>query len=284
MQEILVPTDFSPNAFKAIAYASEIAKATGATLHILHVIEPTLNLATMQTDSSNRKIIDNRIEKLEQTLKSTTAVFPEIKLIPFLSGGKVIESISAYVAQKEIDLIVMGTKGASGLKQYFTGTITSGVVSQTTIPVLTIPAALDICPPEIVLLATNRFEKKEKLLKKIFEIPKIFSAQVHVVVFKETNSDENADYIYNGDQLQDYLDILKDNYPEIVFEGALLQGDDFEREIEEYCSKVGVDMIAMVPYPKSAFEQLFERSETKNMILHSTWPVLAVPAISSINE
>ena len=284
MQEILVPTDFSPNAFKAIAYASEIAKTTGASLHILHVIEPALNMATMQTDTSNKKIIDDRIEKLEQTLKSTAAVFPEIKLIPFLSGGKVIESILNYAAEKEIDLIVMGTKGAGGLKQFFTGTITSGVVSQTTVPVLTIPASLEICPPEIVLLATNRFEKKETLLNKIFEIPEIFSAQVHVVVFKETNGDENADYIYNEDQLQDYLNILKDGYPEIVFEGALLQGEDFEREIEEYCSKAGADMIAMVPYPKSAFEQLFERSETKNMILHTTWPVLAVPAIPSINE
>ncbi|HRO85055.1 MAG TPA: universal stress protein [Niabella sp.] len=284
MQEILVPTDFSPNAFKAIAYASEIAKTTGASLHILHVIEPALNMATMQTDTSNKKIIDDRIEKLEQTLKSTSAVFPEIKLIPFLSGGKVIESILNYAAEKEIDLIVMGTKGAGGLKQFFTGTITSGVVSQTTVPVLTIPASLEICPPEIVLLATNRFEKKETLLNKIFEIPKIFSAQVHVVVFKETNGDENADYIYNEDQLQDYLNILKDGYPEIVFEGALLQGEDFEREIEEYCSRAGADMIAMVPYPKSAFEQLFERSETKNMILHTTWPVLAVPAIPSINE
>jgi nucleotide-binding universal stress UspA family protein len=185
MQAILVPTDFSPNAFKAIAYASEIAKATGASLHILHVIEPTINMASMQTDSSNKKIIDDRIEKLEQTLKSATAVFPEIKLIPFLSGGKVIESILNYAEEKKIDLIVMGTKGAGGLKQFFTGTITSGVVGQTTIPALTIPASLEICPPEIVLLATNQFEKKEKLLNKIFEIPKIFSAQVHVVARQE---------------------------------------------------------------------------------------------------
>jgi nucleotide-binding universal stress UspA family protein len=54
MQKILVPTDFSDNALKAVAHACEIAKKSNAVIHLLHV-EPTLSMATMQADPSAKK-------------------------------------------------------------------------------------------------------------------------------------------------------------------------------------------------------------------------------------
>lgn len=60
MQKILVPTDFSKNALKGVVYASELAQKTGAAIHLLHVIEPSLNMATMQTDSSATKVVEEK--------------------------------------------------------------------------------------------------------------------------------------------------------------------------------------------------------------------------------
>lgn len=278
MKKILVPTDFSDNAFKAIAYAAEIARKSNATVHIMHVIEPSLNMATMQTDSSNKKVLKNRSDKLNLTIKSIRAVYPGLKLKSFLFGGKVIDSILEYAQSNKINLIVMGTKGASGLKKVFVGSVTAGTISKSTVPVLTVPVSYEVEEPDVILFATNLFEKNKSLLKKIVAIPKLLSASVHVVVFKDVEGDKNADLIYNDEQLHNYLHFLKETFPGIDFKGSVVEGEDFELAMDGYCADHEGDMITMVTYPKSFFEKLFQKSMTKKMAFHSTIPILAVPA------
>ena len=110
-------------------------------------------------------------------------------------------------------------------------------------------------------------------------VPKLFSAPVHVVVFKDQDGDRNADFIYNEEQLNDYLAFLKEFFPGIVFKGKLLEGSDFERTIDQYVNEHGIDIIAMMTYPKSFFGQLLHKSVTRQMAFHSTIPILAIPAI-----
>lgn len=278
MRRILVPTDFSENAFKAIAYAAETARITRATVHLLHVIEPALNMATMQTDSLNKKTLQQRRNSLRIKLKSANGVYPDVKIRPFLAGGKVVESILKHITEQNIDLVIMGTEGAGGLKKYFLGTTTAGTVEKATVPVLAVPAVYQVKQPEVVIFATNQFEKDTSLLRRVMQIPEVFSTEVHVVVFKEDNAEEGAEYIYNEDQLQDYVQYLQDAFPGTTFKGALLEGDSFKEAIDHYCERVVGDLVAMVTYPKSFFERIFQRSETKQMVFDSERPVLAVPA------
>ncbi|MEO7045975.1 MAG: universal stress protein [Ferruginibacter sp.] len=280
MQKILVPTDFSHDALKAVVYAAEIARKSGATIFLLHVIEPALNMATMQADSSGKKVVKKSSEELNLSLKSIAEIYPQIRVIPCLAGGEIISSILEYAEKEKIDMIVMGTKGAAGLKKFFIGSVAAGAIGKTKIPILTVPALYEMEEPGAILFATNQFEKNKKLLKKIIEIPKLFSAAIHVVVFKDINGDENADLIYNEEQLNDYLQFLKGTFPGIIFKGELLEGKDFESTIERYSNKNEVDIIAMVTYPKSFFEKVLQKSATKNMAFRSTIPILAIPGIS----
>ncbi|MCO6497110.1 MAG: universal stress protein [Chitinophagaceae bacterium] len=284
MRRILVPTDFSNNAFKALAYAAELSRANGGMIYLLHVIEPSLNMATMKTDSLSKRILKERSDKLLLTLESAAKVYPKVKILPFVEGGKVAGSIMRFAAAKRITAIVMGTKGAGGLKKFLLGTVASAVAGKANVPVLTIPASYEIRKPEVVLFATNRFEKSKRLLNKAMSIPQLFKTDVHVVIFKEKRRDKIADYIYNDEQLKRYLQFLKELYPKLKFKGIILEGEDFEREIEEYADETGCDLMTMVPYPKSFFEKVFQRSETKKMIFHSTKPVMAIPAIPFINK
>lgn len=279
MQKILVPTDFSNNALKAVGYAAEIAKKSGAIIFLLHVIEPTINMATMQSDSSGKKVVKDRTSKLNLSLKSIAEVYPHIKVLPFLAGGTVISSILEYAEKEKMDMIVMGTKGASGLKKIFVGSVTAGVVGKTRIPVLTVPVSYEMEKPDTIVFATNQFEKNKELLNKIIAIPKLFSSVIHVVIFKDIDSDEHADFIYNEEQLNDYLQFLKENFPDIIFKGELLSGKDFETTINRYSNKNEVDIIAMVTYPKSFFERVLQKSVTKKMAFYSTIPILAIPGI-----
>lgn len=278
LKKILVPTDFSNNALKAITYASEIAKKSGAVIHLLHVIEPTINMVKMQADSSREEVVKKSSASLILAQKTVNDVYPGVKVITHLSGGSPTTSILNFVEKEKIDIIIMGTTGASGLKEIFMGSVAAGVIGKTKIPVLTIPVSYEIREPVAILLTTNQFERNKEILSKVVAISKLFSAAIHVVVFKDIDGDENADFIYNEEQINDYLQFLKETFPGVVFKGELLEGKDFEITIDKYSNKNEVDIIAMVTYPKSFFEKVLRKSVTKKMAFHSTIPILAIPA------
>ena len=96
MKKILVPTDFSGNALKAVTYAAEIAEKSGAVIYLLHVIEPSINMVTMQTDSSGKEVLNERGRKLIVLQKTVAGIYPGIKVIIHLLGGKPIHSILKY--------------------------------------------------------------------------------------------------------------------------------------------------------------------------------------------
>lgn len=280
MQKILVPTDFSDNALKAIMYASEIAQKSGAVIYLLHAIEPTINMVNPQADLYRDEVVQEKSEQLQLSQKVVTDNYPGIEIDIELSRGAIIPSILDFAEREKMDLIVMGTTGASGLKEFFMGSVTAGVIGKTKIPVLAIPACYEMEEPDTILLTTNQFEKNKNILDKVVAISKLFSAEIHVVVFKDIDGDENAEFIYNEEQLNHYLKFLKETFPEVIFRGELLEGKNFEINIDWYCNKNGVDLIAMITYPKSVLEKVFRKSVTKKMAFHSTIPILAIPAIS----
>lgn len=280
MRKILVPTDFSENALKAVGYAAEIAIKSSADIILLHVIEPAINMATMQADSSGKIVVKARTRKLNLSLKSIAGAYPDVKVIPYLAGGSVIPSILQFAEKENMDLIIMGTKGASGLKKLFVGSVTAGIIGKTKIPVLAVPVLYELKEPDVIVFTTNQFEKKKELLNKIVDISKLFSSEIHVIVFKENDADETADFIYNEEQVNDYLFYLKETFPGVIFKGQLLSGNDFEMAIDEYTSRNKVDILAMVTYPKSFFEKLLQKSVTKKMAFRSELPILAITGIS----
>jgi nucleotide-binding universal stress UspA family protein len=280
MKRILVPTDFSNDALKAVTYAAEIAQKSGATIFLLHVIEPAINMAKMQSDSSSEKVVKERSSEMSGSLKSLAKIYPGVKVIPHLLGGAVITSIVDFAEKENVDLIIMGTKGASGIKKLLIGSNTAGAINRTKIPVLTVPASYEMEEPGAILFATNQFEKDKEILHKIIVISKLFSATIHVVVFKDLDGDRNADFIYNEEQVNDYLAYLKETFPGVVFRGGLLEGRDFELAIDRYANENDADIIAMMTYPKSFLEKVLQRSVTQQMAFHSTIPILAIPAIA----
>ena len=278
MQKILVPTDFSKNALKAITYAAEAALKSGGTIYLMHVIEPSINMATMQSDSKKPKVLKERASMLKIARDTVSAIYPDVNVITHLAGGSTDEAIVHYAEKENMDLIIMGTTGASGFKKFFLGSVASGTIANTSIPVLTVPAAYIPEEPANILFATNHFEKESKILEPVFDISNLFSATVHVVVFKEKEGEKHADLIYNEEQLNDYLHFLKENYPAVSFKGALLEGEDFETALDEYNNQHSIDLMAMVTYPKSFWERILNKSVTKQMAFHSTTPLLAIPA------
>lgn len=281
MQKILVPTDFSTTAMKAVTYAAEIAQKTGAVIFLLHVIEPIAE-GLMQHHALHERLHEENtnagLSELDTMQQSIAEFYPAIKIKTELAKGTVINSIVAFADEEQMDLIVMGTTGATGLKEIFMGSVAAGTISRTKIPVLTVPAGYEMEQPDGILFATNKFEENKELLNPIVTLAKLFSATIHVAVFVDTDDAEAVDYVYNSRQLNHYMNFLKKTFPDTNFKGELLEGSDFETTLDKYDNKNEVDIIAMITYPKSFWEKIMRKSMTKKMAFHSAIPLLAIPA------
>src|SRR5688572_252190 len=130
MKKILVPTDFSDYAEKALHYAVGIATETNAEILLVHVCEllhyPFADRSHEVTEYNDLKT--GELTQRLNSLKSSTSD-SNVVITPRLYDGEVIDAIISIVEQEQVDLIVMGTLGATGIKTVFLGTKTATIIS-----------------------------------------------------------------------------------------------------------------------------------------------------------
>lgn len=280
MKKILVPTDFSKNAMKAVLYAAEIAKRCNATIYLLHILEAVTGRIHQPFDLHERleeEIVSDRENELVTLHKSIAISYPDVKIHEAVIKGIITNSIAEFAGYNEIDLIVMGTKGVTGLRELLMGSVATATIDSTKIPVLAIPDEYEMEEPDGILFATNNFEENQQLLNKIVDLARLFSAVIHVVVFIDTDSADAVDYMNYTRKLSQYVEFLQKAYPGVSFKSELIDGTEFEKTIEKYHDKNGADIIAMITYRKGFWERFFRQSVTKKMVSHTKIPLLAIP-------
>ncbi len=141
-KQILYPTDFSRNARHALPQLREMIGCFDATVHLLHVIEPSLQAAdlswsppTPQIDEKMRATAREHLAALADDLK-----LPASRVVTAVASGHPSLEIVRYAHEHAIDMIVMSTHGHSGLSHFLLGSVTERVVRKAPCPVLTVRA------------------------------------------------------------------------------------------------------------------------------------------------
>ena len=280
MQRILIPVDFSEYATKAALFAAEIATLNQSTLYFLHAMELGIDRIYQPLTDDNRylTIAEERQAALEEFRDGIQKVYANIKTELLLESGTAVDSILETCRMQQIDLVVMGTKGAGKIKQVLVGSVATGVVAGSAIPVLVVPSGYEIEKPDGILFATNQFEEDEGILSMIITLARLFSATIHAVVFVDKDKAEAYDYLENTRKMDHYQTWLKKKYPDISFHCELIEGEHFENAIELYQVRNETDIVAMVTYPRGFWQKLVHRSATRKMAFDSQIPLLAIPA------
>ncbi len=137
---VLVPTDGSPGSEAAIDRAIDLAKTYEAAFHTLYVVETaSVSFGAEQgavleyMEEAGRRAIDEVVSRAEQA--DVDSVEGSIM------DGAPHRAILQYVTDREIDVVVMGTHGRTGLDRYMLGSVTGKVVRLADVPVLTVPLA-----------------------------------------------------------------------------------------------------------------------------------------------
>lgn len=278
MKTILFPTDFSDHATNAFEFAVKVAESLDATLLVLHTYRTPLDyhipsyMVEKMAEDEHKTIM--RI--LEKTISNFYKQNPEAKtkfeMKPLAVQGFTSEVILESAKAHDVDLIVMGTKGATGLEKIFLGSMTARVIEEAECPVLAIPLGAKYGGFKQLIYASDFSPHDFESIQQLQDFANRFDSKIHCI---HVSDDEN----YFIDDVS--FDLMRDNYfrehpnAEEKVDFHVLLGTSLEDGLSDAITTYNASLIAMTTRKESFFERLFSGSDTKNMAYESKIPILA---------
>jgi len=265
MKKLLVPTDFSENARNALAYAIEIANLFGSHIQLLHTYKlPRKSGMFISVDRYMMEEIRPDMDKWEkwtrEQLRNGASVDSSI-----LRDHTVL-AIARMAEEDEIDLIVMGTQGASGLKEVFMGSNTGAVLQQAGLPLLAIPSDFTFRPVQIIVLAVDDLDiSSHQIVAPLTQLARSFDAKVMVYhlekELEEAGVDPSVDIFLDGVEHSFHYE---------------LERKELNQSINAFVLENKADMLCMIRRPRGFFERFFRTSVTRKKVFSSPVPLLAL--------
>lgn len=273
MKQILFPTDFSAAADTAFIYALRFADSFDAELVILHVYDLPI-VETPATPESTQEIFDivemNSFESFRDRLPELHSIaerrnLGHISMRNILLYGDLVYNINKVCKDENIDMVVMGTRGATGFKETFLGSSTASVMANATVPVLGVPIEAEYHPIKHIAFTTQYKDKDNHSLRQTLEIARKLDAETHCLYIK--NDDDPED-------LEERINEWKIFYRNERVNFFNIAGDHIEQTILDFIDNQKVDMLVMRTHKRGFFEGLFHRSLTKKLAYHTKVPLL----------
>jgi len=189
MKKILLPTDFSENAWNAISYALQLFKDESCNFILLNTFMPKLyNAQYISVDSAKYGLLDPikkaSVKKLEDLKNRILKDFPNPKhnISQISSFNSLVDEINALQKGNVMDYIVMGTKGASGVKEILFGSNTVRVLKNITSPVIVVPKNFKYEKPHDILFPSNfEVDFKQELVQTIVDIATNHNSRINIL-------------------------------------------------------------------------------------------------------
>lgn len=272
MKRILVPVDFSKEAEYAAKVAASIAKRTDSEIILLHMLELPVNII----DPAEISSINTGPQALFY-MKQAHEKFDNFIQKPFFKGIKVVESIQFSMAfagiideskKHKIDLIVMGSQGASGLQEMFIGSNTEKVVRRSTVPVLVVKSNGMEFDIKNIVFASDFKKESKKTFPKVMEFANLFGAKFHFLYVNTIHNFNTTKAI--EERMQNFIkDFDLKDYKKVIYNDISI-----ENGILSYSNDAKADLIALNTHGRSGLSQLFNGSIGAELTNHALKPVI----------
>ena len=271
MLNILVPTDVSDLSKVAIQYAMKIAnKLEGniTLLNVVNMIQPTRATMRFKFQSLENELMDIAQEDMNELLKevSKSSKVSEPLKVKIVKGTSFNNTVKKEAKKMHTGLIVMGTRGASGLKKYVMGSNTASVIEVSSVPVLAVPELGNFKGFKNVVYATD-LKHIEKELKTLLPYLEVFGSTIHLIHI--TSAQKNVSTIET--KIEGF--VKKSGYKNVI--ARVLVSKNVDDAIENYVEAVKADLLTMFTHEPSFYEKMFDRSMTRKMAFQSKIPLLA---------
>jgi nucleotide-binding universal stress UspA family protein len=269
MKTILVPTDFSSHATHAVEYAAALAARMQARLILFHSYHVPVAISEYSIGMMAEPAIEaDTAQELQHQATRVQEIYRDLSLETILREDLLLDGIQAIIKDREVDLLVMGTIGATGLEEWLIGSYSAYVLEHVNCPVLVVPACASKNTISKIMYATDFQFNDFTYIHQLTEIARPFGAEVIIAhISTQVGKDE---------ELMDWFrEIAEPNlvYPLISF--RTFHGEHVLDELNHAIKYLEADMVCMATVRRSFFEKIFNGSLTKKMAYHCQVPLLA---------
>lgn len=279
MKHILLPTDFSEASYNAMEYAVQLFKNDACTFYVVNTYTPVALYTTTVYENQSalnldigeiyKKTSQQNVQKAIDRM-TTTHANPKHTFKGISSFNSLSVEVKELTTEYPIDCIIMGTNGASGLKEVFIGSQTMHVIKESSVAVIGVPVGYSYREPKDILFATDyNIDTKQKGLALL---ESICSSHTSRLVFLNGyyGVELDKEQLANKEALDTYF--KRDAHINEVIDGM-----DVLEAIEHFQSRHRIDLLALVRNEHNFFENLLFTPVVRKVVHHSHVPFYILP-------
>ena len=270
MKKILVPTDFSNEAENALKVAAQLAKKHDSEIFLTHLLELPLG----QVDAlSNYSELPEAVffmklahKKFEDVLSRD--YLKDVTVHETVDFNNSFSSISETVKEKDIDFIIMGSHGASGLKEMFIGSNTEKVVRSSDVPVLVIKNEHQDFDIKDIVFASDFKNDNKETYKQASDLANAFNAKLHLLMVNTANNFSTTEKA--NARIMDFINGYEfNNYTVNIY-----NDENVEKGILNFSHSINADLIGISTHGRQGIAHFFNGSISEDLVNHAKRPVI----------
>lgn len=267
METILLPVDFSPASRNAAVFAAELAKLFHSKLLLFHAYM----LPTPISEVPYAMVtVDNLQKENEQEIKKEADWIHDnygLEVEWLVRIGIASDEIKTLCKEREIDLIVMGMKGAGGLDKII-GSTTTNVARKVKTPVLVVPHDATYTPIKHITYASDfTYKTSTRLFSPMLQLARAYGARTHILFVRQGHGGNSE------------VELTGKKSSEIIFEGydheyVTLEEPSVNQGISKYIQEYSSELLVMVAHKHTFLERVFSKNHTTVMAYETHVPLL----------
>lgn len=273
MKTILVTTDFSEASINAATYATQLAHDLGANVKLLHVNIPVESFNQSPVILKSQRAVtgsENQLEALRLNMEANSK--GEVEIEEHLRIGEFFTEMYNYCEEIKPYLVIMGSQGSTATERFLMGSNSVHAMRNLPWPLLTIPSGYAYTQIRKIALASDFTDTISIPMERIKRFRTDFNATLEVIHVGK-NKEIKPDVILKSDVMQEQLESSTAEY-------HFISQDNTQEGILNFTETNQVDILIVIPKQYGFLEQLFHKSMSKQLILNSKIPVMALHELS----
>jgi nucleotide-binding universal stress UspA family protein len=267
---IIVATDFSSAAYNAANYAADMAFSVKADLVLLHVYRVPLAFSEVPipvTEEEMRQHAEKSIHDLREEI--SRRINNQINVTVDVRSGSFYDELKDACSQLNPYLVILGSQGTTAAERLLFGSHAVHAMKHLSWPLITVPQTATFSSIKKIGLASDLSNAEEPLpAEKIRILVNDLHARLHILNTAKKGKFK-PETIFESASLQKLLSSLS---PEFHF----IANDDIDEGIIDFAETNKIDLLVVIPHSHTLAEKLTRRSHTKQLVLHSKVPVMAI--------